>query len=84
MLNDCFQDASLLNDKAAKVLGLHYKWLAPDSVVTYPIIAETNHYEHEGFPQHFFVCLDHNFIVDPLNGETKTNPYNIVSYRKFA
>jgi hypothetical protein len=83
--NDCFNNGALLNDKAARVLGLKYKWLPPDSsVVSYPIIGETDHWAHEGFPQHFFVCLDHNFIVDPLNGETKTNPYNIVSYRKFS
>lgn len=82
--NDCFNNGALLNDKAAKVLGLTYKWLPPDAVVSYPIIAETNHYADKGFPQHFYVLLSDGNIVDPLTGLTTPNPYNVVSYRRFA
>lgn len=78
--NSCFVEGGLLlNTKAAAILNMTYKYSLdkPD----FDCIAETNHYRSSGYPQHFFVLLKDGKIIDPLDGETKENPYHIVSYR---
>ena len=83
--NFCFdKDGKLLNEKAAKVLGFEeYRWLPPDTKLTEPITAETDHYVDKGIPQHFFIALPNGNIIDPLDGGIKPNPYKIISYRLF-
>jgi hypothetical protein len=58
--------------------------MPPTTKITKPTIAETNHFSGQGFPQHFFVSLPNGQIIDPLDGQQKVNPYNIVSYRQFT
>lgn len=78
----CFNDnGALFNYQAAKALVLYYggRVLPPVHKV---FIAETDHFAEEGFPQHFFLWLNQdNLIIDPLDGEKKINPYNIISCR---
>jgi hypothetical protein len=84
---DCFNDDNLLvwND-AIKTLGLtNYAKLPGDTPIIKPIIAETNYFASQGYPQHFFVALPDGSIVDSLDGMTKKpNPYHIVSQRFLA
>ena len=49
----------------------------------YICIAETDHYNRQGVPQHFYILHPNGKIVDPLdkNPTWKKNPYNIVSCR---
>ena len=67
---------------AARVLGVKYegKTTAYQNSIC---IAETNHYENMGIPQHFFVWLGNGRIIDPLNGTEKNNSYKIISFRLF-
>lgn len=48
-----------------------------------PCIAATNKFA-PSYPNHFFVLLENNQIIDPLDGQLKTNPYNIVGYRNIT
>jgi hypothetical protein len=87
MQNDCFEGSLLLNAKAGQVLGFKtYKVLPSTTQITSPIIAETNFYANQGYPQHFFIALPNNQMVDSLTGIQGPNKYskNIVSYRYFA
>lgn len=82
--NNAFNsNGMLISEVAAKALGLSY-----DGYTTQPqkmdCIAETDHFKKDGFEQHFFVLLKSGKIIDPLDGRTKDNPYNIVSYRLFS
>jgi hypothetical protein len=57
----------------------------PNIPPKYPIIAETHDNAALGFPQHFFVVVDGDHIVDPLDGLQKSiDTYGIVSYRLLA
>jgi hypothetical protein len=86
MANDCFDNnGNLFNYKACEVLGFKtYQKLPPATEVVYPIIAETDHYAGLGYQKHFYIAMPDGTCVDPLDGLTKTNPYNVVSYREFA
>ena len=86
--NKCFTDKGLLlNEKAAQVLDLNYFGVSKIPPKNKPCITETNYFESNGIPQHFFVYLGSAAdnlvvkIIDPLSGEEKDNPYHIVSYR---
>jgi len=73
----------MMNSKAlAKLLGLEYKGRGSHPP-KYDCIAETNHFQRLGIPQHFFVYLTNGRIIDSLDGKEKDNPYHIVSYRYF-
>jgi hypothetical protein len=47
-------------------------------------VAETNFYAKRGYPQHFFIWLNNEQIVDPLTGKIINNKYPIISYRIFS
>jgi len=78
-----YTNGCLINDKIfCKYFGLEYvgnHTTAPK----YPCIAETNHYQSKGVPQHFFIHLPNGNIIDPLDyiPREKKNQYKIVSYR---
>lgn len=86
MANDCFtDDGKLINEKAREALGFRtYQKLFPDTEITQPTIAETDHYAELGYPKHFYIALPDGMCIDPLDGATKPNPYNVVSYREYA
>jgi len=90
-LNDhnCFdQQGDLIWTKMLKVIGLTtYQYISgntPVLSITKPIIAETDHFAYEDYPQHFFLALTDGMIIDSLDGKTKKNPYKIVSLRYVA
>lgn len=76
------KDGLLYPDKAAKLLGMTYSYKKTNDI--FPCICETNHFKHLNIPQHFFIMLDKETIIDPLGGLKINNPYNIVSYRLFT
>lgn len=63
----------------AKILGLNYNGQNKNPV--YPCIAWTDYYKSHGYPTHYFVVLNAQTIIDPLDGLTKKNPYNILGYQ---
>jgi hypothetical protein len=80
---DCFNSiGELVWGQAIKALGLkEYKWLKGNTKITKPIICETDNFQFEGYPQHFFLALPNGKIWDSLDGQEKVNRYNIVSQR---
>lgn len=76
--------AGLLDwDKAQRILKFGHTYLsARNKTVEKPCIAETNHYA-PGNPQHFFVWLGGDKILDPLNYPVieRKNNYYVVSFR---
>lgn len=77
------KEGMLYSDIAAKVLGMSYKGKIT-SKPTEPCVCETDHFAYLGIKQHFFIWLnDDNYIIDPLDGLKKLNPYHVVSYRLF-
>lgn len=82
--NKCFnREGGLDCLQAAKALGRNYQKSGRNPGVD--CVGETNHFRRAGYPQHFFVVLDNSIhILDPLDGEEKVNPYNVVSYRLFG
>lgn len=81
--NNAFNNkALLLSDVAAKALGMKYKGKSTKAP-NFPCVAETDAYSNIGIPSHFFVYLEPRKIIDPIDGQEKPNPYNIVSYRLF-
>jgi hypothetical protein len=66
--------------KAAQVLGFKLKGQSIHKLSDYPYIAWTHYFQNQGYPQHFFICLDEKTIIDPLDGKTKVNPYPIAGY----
>jgi hypothetical protein len=72
---------------AAKALNIEFHGKTKTPPVGFGwCIAETNHYENKGVPQHFFVYdADTKKRVDPLdlNPVPEENSYHIVSYRLF-
>ena len=63
----------------ATIMDLAYD--EENNTVSYPSIAWTDHYKSQGYPTHYFVVLDGHTIIDPLDGRTKENPYNILGYQ---
>ncbi len=70
----------------AKMLGLEYNGRSTKQP-KYNCIGETNYYNRQGIPQHFFVVFADGDILDPLDlfPKKKTNKYarHMVSYRLF-
>jgi hypothetical protein len=91
--NNCFDaNGKLLNDTAAVALGMTYqKVMWPEGplpdypLFEYPIICETDHFKKLGYQQHFFILMDRDTRIDPLDIGPKPEPndYNIVSFRLF-
>jgi len=81
--SSAFNDKGMLySDIASKALGFSYKGKHKESP-KYECVAETNHWAYLRIPQHFFVWNPDGTIVDPLDGQMKTNNYEVVSYRLF-
>jgi len=76
-----YSSGCLVNNNAAKLLDLPFSTVR-DRVIKYPTIAETAHYAPK-YPQHFFIVLDENTAIDPLDGKIKA-PYKIKSYRNYT
>lgn len=76
-----FQGALIINAKAAQTLNLGYDPSTTERKFSI-CVAETNHYEGQGYPSHFYILLEDDSIWDPLDGTKKPkNYYNIKSYR---
>jgi hypothetical protein len=74
----------VVSSKAARILDLPYEGrVASSPLQTRLCIAETNHFAPR-VPQHFFVWLGDGRIMDPLDGQIKSNPYKLVSFRLFG
>ncbi len=80
--NNGFSGPLVIVETAAKLLGLRYL-VDRTTPLLIPCIAVTDHFAPK-FPTHFFVDLGNGRIIDPLDGQTKSNPYNIIGYRNVS
>lgn len=78
-----FQGAAVVWNVAANLWNLQYNYNT-DHADKYPCIAVTDHYKRIGYPTHFFLMISPDYIIDPLNGQTEKNPYNIIGYRNLS
>jgi len=74
-----FSGALIIPNLAAKTLGLLYDATFSEQKFT-PTIGCTDFFEKTNHTQHFFIVLDAQKILDPLDGTIKTNPYPIRSF----
>jgi hypothetical protein len=77
----------IISSKAAKALKIEYKGkklIGSIKNPDYVCIAEVDMSPSPGKQQHFVVSLGfNNQIIDPWDGEVKTNPYHVISWRLF-
>ncbi len=75
-----FNGASMIWSVAAFALGLKYSGMG--DVPRYPCLGITDHYKSSGYPTHYFIVLDPQTIVDPLDGKVKPfSTYRIIGYQ---
>ncbi len=55
-------------ERAAELLGLTYTGSA-STISVFPCIGMTSYYAPHGYPTHFFLILDANTMIDPLDGK---------------
>ena len=84
---DNIPDKNYLDDylidgiRAAKILGRTYQRVTSKPNIL--CIAETNFWEGEGSPQHFFIWCPEGSHIDPLTGKRPLHNYPVVSWRLF-
>lgn len=82
--NGCLTaDGLMISEKAAALYGLTYNKQTEHPGI--PCIAETDDYKKRGYPQHFYLSLDTETRVDPLDNDPyqEHDRYNVVSYRVY-
>ena len=80
LVYNCFDDNGIMDEeKVAELLGLKFDRLPAETVVTKPLIAETNFWGGK----HFFVVTPTEKI-DTLTGEAPLHDYPIVQYLDFS